>query len=114
MLTQEVKINVELIKKILTEKKTTLLSFRNQDRKKVKVETEKVNKLLLNIPMGKITEVNILINSRAKLFRDKISVPLRNQNRNTKPGWEIRLLLKEIATTSESDKEGKTREDMLR
>ena len=39
---QEDKMNVELIKKIMTEKKTTLPSLRNQDGKKVKVETKKV------------------------------------------------------------------------
>ena len=31
MLTQENEINVELIKKIMTERKTTLQSFRNQN-----------------------------------------------------------------------------------
>ena len=35
---------VVLIKKIMTEKKTTLPSLRNQDWKNVKVEIEKVNK----------------------------------------------------------------------
>ena len=43
MLNQEDKISVELIKKIMTEKKTTLPSLKNEDRKKVKVETEKIN-----------------------------------------------------------------------
>ena len=42
MLMQEDKINVELMKKIITEKKT-LASLKNQDKKKVKVEAEKVN-----------------------------------------------------------------------
>ena len=41
MLPQEDKMNVELIKKIMAEKKTTLPSRRNQ----VKIETEKINKL---------------------------------------------------------------------
>ena len=39
MLTQEDKINVELIRKIIPEMKTTLPSLRNQDCEKVKVET---------------------------------------------------------------------------
>ena len=43
MLTQEDRINVEFIKKILTEHKTTLPFLRNQDWKKVEVETEKGN-----------------------------------------------------------------------
>ena len=41
MLTQEYKIKVESIKKIMTEKKTTLKSLRSHDWKKVKIETEK-------------------------------------------------------------------------
>ena len=36
MLTQENKINAELIKKIMTEKKIGLSSLKNQDWKKVK------------------------------------------------------------------------------
>ena len=54
MLTQEYKIKVELMKKTMTEKKTTLPSLRNQ----VKVETKKVNKLLTNIATDNITEWN--------------------------------------------------------
>ena len=34
--------NVELIKKIMTEKKTTLPSLRKQEWKKVKVQTKKI------------------------------------------------------------------------
>ena len=36
MLTQEDKIHVELIKKIITEEKTKLTSLRNKDRKKLR------------------------------------------------------------------------------
>ena len=75
----------------MTEKKSSLPSLRNQDWKKVKVETVKVNKLLRNIPKGNFIELNELINARAKLVCDKIGVLLRNSNRNTKPGWEIWL-----------------------
>ena len=42
MLTQEEK-NFKLIQNILSEKNAILLFVRNQDRKRVKVETEKVN-----------------------------------------------------------------------
>ena len=61
MLTLEDKINVQLIKKFITEKKTTfpLLSIINQDWNKV--ETEKVDKLLTNIPSDNITELKELI-----------------------------------------------------
>ena len=43
-----------------------LPSLSNQDRKKDKVETEKVKKLLLNIPTGNITFLNELIHMGAK------------------------------------------------
>ena len=56
MLTEEDRINLELIKKIMTEKK-----INNQDWEKEKVETKKINKLLVNIPTQNITEVNELI-----------------------------------------------------
>ena len=69
----------------MAENETTLISLRNQVWKKVKVETEKVNKLLTNIPTGNTTELNELIYIRTKLVCDKIDVPLRNVNRNTKP-----------------------------
>ena len=44
MLTHENKINVELLKKIMTEEKATLPSLRTKDWKNVKVETEKISK----------------------------------------------------------------------
>ena len=53
---QEIKINIELIKKMMNEKKTTLPSFKNQDWKNVTVETK--NKILLYIPTANITELN--------------------------------------------------------
>ena len=55
------------------------------------VKTKKLNELFTNISTDSITEINKLIYARAKLASKKVSVPLRNVNRNTKPGWEIRL-----------------------
>ena len=49
ILTHEDKINLELIKIMMSEKKTILPSLRNQDWKKVKVRTERINKLVTNI-----------------------------------------------------------------
>ena len=91
----------------MTEKKTTLTFFRNQDWKKVKVETENGSKLLPNIPTHDITELNELIYVGAKLVYDEIGVRLKNPNRNTKPGWEIKSERLEIATISESAEEEK-------
>ena len=48
--------NAETIKRIMSEKKTTLSSLRNQDWRTVKSETEKVNDFLTNIPTNNITE----------------------------------------------------------
>ena len=84
MLTQEDKINLQLRKKIMTEKKTSLLPLRNQDWKN-QGKTEKGNKLFPNISTDCITELNEQIYAGAKLVNDKISVPLGNSNRNTKP-----------------------------
>ena len=41
--------------------------------------------------MKNITKLNELIYAGAKLVCKKIRVPLKNTNRNSKPGWEIRL-----------------------
>ena len=41
--------------------------------------------------MDRITELNELICAGPKVICDKIGIPLRNPNSNTKPGWEIRL-----------------------
>ena len=90
-LTQKDKMNEEIIKKIKTKKKTTLPSLKNCEWKTVKLETEKINKLLTDISTNKITKLNELIYAGAKLVCDKIGVPLKNTNRNSKPGWEIRL-----------------------
>ena len=88
MRTLKDKINVGLIKKIMTKKRTWLPSFRNQGWKKVKIKTENINKLLPNIPKGNITELNDLFYAWAKLVRDKIGVPLINLDRNRKSGLD--------------------------
>ena len=69
------KMNVNTIRRILSEKKTTLPSFRNQDWRSVKSETEKVNDLLTNLLTNDITELNNLIYAGAKLVCEKIGVP---------------------------------------
>ena len=86
-LTQEEKMNEE----IMSEKKTTLPSLRNQHWKKVKAETEKINQLLTYISMNNIMELNKLINAEAKLVFLRICASLKNTNRYSKPEWETRL-----------------------
>ena len=46
---------------------------------------------MFDISAGNITDLNELIYAGAKLVCDEIGIPLRNTNRNTKPGCEIRL-----------------------
>ena len=73
----------------MSEKKTTLPSLRNHDWKILKSETKKINTLLTHISTYNILQLNELI--YAKLVCDKINVPRKNINRNSKHGWEIRL-----------------------
>ena len=54
--------------------------------------------------MDNITELNALIYAEAKLACDKISEPLRNPNRNTKPRREIKLEGQVKNTSSEVTK----------
>ena len=80
----------------------------------MKVESEKVNKLLPNnyYPLCKITELNELIYTGVELVSDKISVCLGNLNKNRKLGWEIRTD-KETVTTSKSAKKGNAYQGIL-
>ena len=66
ILKQEDKINLELIRKIMTWKKTTLPSLRNHDWKKVNEEKQKEKKLFRYIPTCNMTEINELIYADAK------------------------------------------------
>ncbi len=77
------KISIELVKKITPEKMTALRSFWNQDKKNVKLETEKIDKLLPNIPTDDITDLNEIIYAGAKIVQEKICFPPRNLNRTT-------------------------------
>ena len=66
-LTQEEKINADTIRRIMSEKKITLPSLRNQDWGTVMSETEKVNDLMTNILTNDTTELNAFIYAGAKL-----------------------------------------------
>ena len=85
----EEEMDIENLKRIMSEKKTRLPSMRNQDWRKDLAETEKINELS-GISTNNITRLNKLIYDGGKLVCDKIGVPLKNMNRNSKPGWEIR------------------------
>ena len=57
----------------------------------MKLPTEEVKKYFSNIPANNISDLNELTYARTKLVCDRIGVTQRNPNRNTKPGWKIRL-----------------------
>ena len=84
-------MNVANPKKIVSEEKTWLPSLRKQNCKTVKTETKKISELLKHISKNNITKLNELIYAGAKLICEKIGLPFKNTNRNSKPGWEIRL-----------------------
>ena len=49
-----------------------------------------MNKILQHNQTNNITKLNELINAGETLISDRIGIPLKNTNRNTKPGWEMR------------------------
>ena len=71
--------------------KTTLPSLRNIEWRIVKMETNKINEVLLYISTNNITKLNELIYSGAKLVSKKIEVPLKSKKKKSKLGGEIRL-----------------------
>ena len=91
MLMLEDVINLGLVKKIMTVKKTTLASIRNQS---MNVETEgnwnwKSKQII--IKSCNISELNEVIYAQAKLVCDRIGISQEKLKKNTKPGGEIRL-----------------------
>ena len=90
-LSQEQKINLENVKRIMNSEKTILPSLRNIEWKTLKTETNKINHILPYMPTNNITELNELIYARAKLVCENIGIPSKSTKKQSKPGWEIRL-----------------------
>ena len=65
-------IEIKIIKRIMSEKKTALPSRRNEDWKIVKAETENINELLILSSTN--PRLNELIYAGANLVSDKIGV----------------------------------------
>ena len=57
--------------------KTTLPSLRNIEWKTIKIEMEKIKKILTHIPTNNITELNELIYAGTKLVCKKIGIPTK-------------------------------------
>ena len=74
-ISQEQKINLENVKRIMSSEKTILPSLRNREWKTLKIETNKINHILPYIPTNNITELNELIYAGAKLVCEKIGIP---------------------------------------
>ena len=87
---QEEKMNIAIIKRIMSEKKTSLPSLRNWDWKTIKTKTKNINELLTHISKNNIKELSEFIYAIAISVYDKIGVLLMNANRNSKPWWKIR------------------------
>ena len=90
-LSQEQKIDLENVQRIMSSEKTILPSLRNIEWRTLKIETEKINQILPYIPTNNITELNELIYAGAKLVCEKIGIPSKSTKKKSKPGWEIRL-----------------------
>ena len=90
-LSQELKVNLENVKRIMNSENTILPSLRNIEWKTLKIETNKINHILLYIPRNNITELKELISAGAKLVCENIGIPSKSTNKQQKPGWEIRL-----------------------
>ena len=91
ILTQEQKLILKNLKRILNSEKTTLPSLRNIEWRIVKAETNKVNQVLTYIPTNNITDLNELVYAGAKLLCENIGIPSKNTKAKSKPGWEFRL-----------------------
>ena len=83
-------MRVELLKKIMTEKMTTLPFLRNKKRKKVKAKTKTI-KLVINIITDSISELNKLIYTGENLVCDEFGKSLKILKRKSNSGREFRL-----------------------
>ena len=90
-LSQEQKINLENVKRVTNNEKTTLPSLINIEWRILKIETNKINQVLPYISTNNITELNELIYTGAKLVSEKIGIPSKSTKKKSKPGWEIQI-----------------------
>ena len=105
-LSQEQKVNLEIVKRIMSCEKTILPSIRNIEWKTLKIETNKIDHILPYIPTNNSTELNELIYAGAKLVCEKMGIPSKRTKEQSKSEWEIRLetQIKQTTKTSPNDK----------
>ena len=109
-ITQKQKIDFENLKRIMNEQMTTFAINKKHSIENNQDGNEKINHVLTYIPIKIITDLNELINAGAKLVCEKIEVSLKNTNKNSKPGWEIRLEMQIKKKTTNTDKNDITKE----
>ena len=103
ILTQEIN-DVEFILKYHDRKEGYITIPNESGLANVKAQTEKVNKLLKNIPTDSITELSYIIYVGPKLVRDKIGITQEpEQKYKTSIGNEVRRTNEEITRISEHD-----------
>ena len=66
--------------------------------------------------MDNIGELNDLINAGVKLASNEFAISLKNQNRKTKPGWEMRLeeQIKKLQKQVRRTKKRKTHKNIMK
>ena len=82
ILSQEQKLNLENLKRIMKSEKTTLPSLRNIEWRTVKTEMNKINQVLAYISTNNITKLNELIYAGAKVVCEKIGIPSKSTKEN--------------------------------
>ena len=102
-LKQEGKMNVEIMKIIISKKKTTSPSLRNHELRTVKSKTEKVNNLLTNILTNNIRYVNDLIYAGAKLVCDKTTTPSEDHRQKSKTRMGTIIWITDMKSTRTSN-----------
>ena len=86
-LTQEQKVNLEDLRRILNSKKTTLPSLRNIEWRTVKTDTNKINQVLPYISTNDITEFTKVIYAGTKLGYPQ-KTGRKNQSQDGKFDWK--------------------------
>ena len=112
-LSQEQKFNLENVKRIIKSEKTILPSLRNIEWRTLKLETNRINRVLPHIPTNNITELNELIYTGAKLVCEKIRIPLKSRKKvKTRMGNSTGNAGKKPTKTSQNDKTKERRQNM--
>ena len=84
-LSQEQKLYLENLKRVMNSEKITLPSLRNIEWRIVRAQTNKVNQVLAYLSINELTYAG------SKLVCEKIGIPSKSTKEKSKPGWELWL-----------------------